>query len=464
MLMTNPLHVLEGSPLRQALSGPARMAAAAAAGLALTLCCQAAESPPAVSIADGAGGETWMLTDGDRTTKRTFSDGASLRVTSPNPASAVYLIWDSPPENGWTLTADEKPVEHMVCGFLHEYVPLPSPFGLLHISWEGAARLCDIHLLEQGEEPDWVQIWRPAEGRADLLLLPTHADDEHLFFGGIMPLYADGGYEIQVAYMVNHNGEPYRPHELLDGLWAAGVRRYPVIPDFPDVYSDSLEHAKTIYDQKALLDYQISLLVRFTPQVVVGHDLNGEYGHGAHMLNAHTLLQSVESAAAAPGGWDTPKTYLHLYPEGPVVLDYDRPLASFGGKTAFEVACEGFAKHISQQAYFSVEQSGPYDCRRFGLARSTVGTDRRADDLFENLTAYGRQAVPPAAQPARDPPGDPAAALPAGVPPGAPGSLDDGASPRPKSALTAAALILGAAALWSAAAFYRRRRAKNKGR
>lgn len=386
---------------------------AAAAALTLCLCCSAAEAPELfASVADGASGDVWMLTDSNRTTKRSFPSGAALTVTLSEPAASLYLVWDAPPpENGWILSAHGLPDEIRSTGFLHEYVPLSSPCRQLTVSWDGAATLCDIVVFGAGDTPDWVQVWRPAEGCADLLLLPTHADDEHLFFGGILPLYIDRGYEVQVAYMVNHNTEPYRPHEQLNGLWTAGVRRYPVIPDFPDLYSDSLEHAKTVYDEQALLDYQTGLLLRFTPQVVVGHDLNGEYGHGAHMLCARTLLRAVESAAALPDGWDTPKTYLHLYPEQTLVLDYGAPLLSFGGKIAFEIACEGFSRHISQQTYFSVEQSGPYDCRKFGLARTSVGPDERRDDLFEHLTARARQpaderepeeTAPAAAQSAAD--------------------------------------------------------------
>ena len=37
---------------------------------------------------------------------------------------------------------------------------------------------------------------------ADMLLLPTHADDEHLWFGGTMPYYAgELGYKVQVGLL-----------------------------------------------------------------------------------------------------------------------------------------------------------------------------------------------------------------------------------------------------------------------
>ena len=145
----------------------------------------------------------------------------------------------------------------------------------------------------------------------------------------------------------------------MDGLWTVGVENYPILPDFPDLYSESLEHARTVYDEEAVISYQVELIRRFRPDVIVGHDINGEYGHGGHRLNADALMQAVELAAdsaACPeslslGVWDTPKTYLHLYPENQIVMDWDQPLEAFGGKTAAEVAAEGYACHASQQGY-----------------------------------------------------------------------------------------------------------------
>ena len=350
-------------------------------------------------LTDLTGGQVWMLTDSSRSTRRTFSGETRLELLCHRPLSALYLIWDRPPAR-WSLEGPNGPIERPgeSYSYLHEYVPLNGPAGNYRLTWEEDAVLCDIYPLGDGPLPDGVQYWQPPSEKADLLLMPTHADDEHLYFGGIMPHYAnDGRYEIQVAYMVHHNTELYRPHELLDGLWTAGVRRYPVIGTFPDIFSESLEHAKTIYNEQDLLDYQVELIRRFRPQVIVGHDLNGEYGHGAHMLNAHTLLKAVDEAAAGPSdnAWDTPKLYLHLYPEGAITLNYDTPLALFEGKTAFEVAVEGFSEHVSQQTYFRVEQKGPYDCRRFGLARTTVGSDVAGDDLFEHLIPYSEQTAEP---------------------------------------------------------------------
>ena len=60
---------------------------------------------------------------------------------------------------------------------------------------------------------------------------------------------------------------------------------------------------------------------RFQPDVLLTHDLQGEYGHGAHRACADAVMHCVEYAADAKkyprsvqryGTWDTPKCYIHL--------------------------------------------------------------------------------------------------------------------------------------------------------
>lgn len=175
-----------------------------------------------------------------------------------------------------------------------------------------------------------------------------------------------------------------------------GIRNYPVMSSFVDQYADSLDYARTLYDEEEAVAWQVQQLRRFKPEVVVGHDVNGEYGHGVHMYNADTLMQALELSADPSydpesaqkwGVWDVPKTYLHLWSENPIVMDWSQPLSAFGGKTAVEMARLGFAEHVSQQTFFKVEDYGPYDCRKFGLYRSLVGLDAQGGDFFENLAA-----------------------------------------------------------------------------
>ncbi len=149
-----------------------------------------------------------------------------------------------------------------------------------------------------------------------------------------------------------------------------------------------------------MIAYQVELIRRFKPGVVVGHDREGEYGHGAHRLNALCIEQAVPPAAdpeAYPesaerwGVWDTPKLYLHFAEENEIWIDVDTPLDHFGGRTAYEVAWAAMMYHETQLQYkhrptkdtdeFEFRR---YDCRRFGLVHSTEGPDT-GNDIMENV-------------------------------------------------------------------------------
>lgn len=350
---------------------------------------------------NGSDFDASFLVDGSMSTKRATSAGDILSLDSAEPLGGVYLAFDRPTE-AYTVTTGMEEIR-VDTGFLHQWVPFSSETRHVDIQLpEGI--LCGISAWTAGEPPaDRVQQWQPPYEDCDLLLLPTHADDDQLWFGAAMAIYADQGKKVQVAYLTNHWSEPYRPHELLNGLWQSGVRAYPIISDFPDYYSESLEHAKTLYDVDAMQAFLVSLLRRFRPEVVIGHDLDGEYGHGVHQLNAWLLTQALEQSGDAScfpesarqyGVFDVPKTYLHLYPERKLELEIDTPLANLGGRTAFETAQDGYACHVSQQQYwFKVFRSGEYSCRDFGLYRTTVGEDTGIGDLFEHITVYSDDPV-----------------------------------------------------------------------
>ena len=49
--------------------------------------------------------------------------------------------------------------------------------------------------------------------------------------------------------------EPVRQHEELDGLWECGIKNYPVKGTFEDLYSLSLEKAKSQYVYDDIISY-----------------------------------------------------------------------------------------------------------------------------------------------------------------------------------------------------------------
>ncbi|MBO5249013.1 MAG: PIG-L family deacetylase [Clostridia bacterium] len=252
-------------------------------------------------------------------------------------------------------------------------------------------------MLGEGDLPDFVQVWDPPCEKADFLLLPTHADDEHLWFGGTMPYYAgELGYKIQVVYLMKHVYG--RHHELINGLWTVGVRNYPVISEFIDKYCANLAQAQRYYPEEEVLEFLVENIRRFKPEVIVGHDLEGEYGHGAHILNAKVLSEQALSAANDPalfnesldryGPWETKKCYLHLYQENEIFINWkEKVLTAFDGVNAYDMAQKGFDQHVSQRAFFSMslDNRARYGNGLFGLYSTTVGEDVLKNDFLENI-------------------------------------------------------------------------------
>lgn len=336
----------------------------------------------------------------------TFTDvsGKTLVAENTQNVAGIYFIWDSPVEEysivvkDMTDTNDSSETMRIpATQIIHQYVDLYYEGDSIVIQMPENAVLCDIYFLDFGELPEWVQVWQEPYETADMLFIPTHADDELLFFGGAIPTYAgELGYKVQIAYMTNHWRERYRPHELLNGLWTCGETAYPIIGPFTDIYSESLEHAKTLYDEEEVIGFMVELIRRFKPYVILGHDINGEYGHGVHMYNTYALRKALEissdpeqypESAKLYGVWDVPKTYLHLYEENVIDLEWDTPLANFDGKNGFEVASEAFGCHVSQNAFYVLERrkSSKFCCTLFGLYRSTVGPDEEKNDFLEHI-------------------------------------------------------------------------------
>lgn len=371
-----------------------------------------------VKISDGQ--RAGAILDGSVTTYLSFTGGASITITQPEGIKGLYIIWNRIPGQ-WTYTADGLSYMAGQNGYLHEYIKFNRPVKELIIAIPSAgAQITDMHCFGEGRLPDWVQVWQPPCDKADLLLLPTHSDDEQLFFAGILPYYAgELGYKVQVVYMTNHWDTIRRPHEQLDGLWTVGVRNYPIIGPFPDLVASLgstaetveavFQRALSVYEEEAITEFQVETIRRFRPLVIVGHDFAGEYRHGAHILNAYTLKKALElsgvssyhpASAEKYGVWDVPKTYIHLYEDNPIVMNWDVPLERFNGLTAFEVTKLGYACHISQQwTWFTswlnharAADIGSYSPCLYGLFRSTVGPDTGKADFFENISTYGEQA------------------------------------------------------------------------
>ncbi len=344
--------------------------------------------------------------DSNDWTYKTMSRNITLHIYGDKPFSSLYLKFELP--NEWLVTLpDGTELEGGKNDFIHEWLPLGQSVKKADLYLTENTRLTDIYAFTDGELPSWVQVWQPPCENADLMVMPTHSDDEHLWFGGAMPYYAgEMGYKVQVVYMTNHRQYTIRCHEQLNGLWTVGVTHYPIISDtFRDVPATGrYDKAVEIFGYDNVLAFQVEMLRRFRPKVIIAHDINGEYGHGAHKLNVRTMLEALElindptafpDSAAKYGTCQIQKVYLHLWEEHPIVMDWNKmKLSHFDGKTAMDMVKKGFACHSSQQGHYRVAEDGKYDCRKFGLAYTTVGWDTPdQNDMFEHVdwTAGGAE-------------------------------------------------------------------------
>ena len=383
--------------------------------LAVQLPALANTSEPVITLSNGC--DSKYLTDRSYYTNIELSGGTIIRIDNAAEVHSLYLEWDlgtnpnnktvvnsgwysgKPGVKPWVLRINNVSYVYGQNGFLHEYVELPDRSDVLEIVIpEGGASIAGLSPLTEEVLPDWVQIWDPPHEQADLLVLSSHADDEILFFGGTIPYYTNElGLKTQVVYFTYHT-EKCRTHELLNGLYYCGVRNYPVIGNHEDIYSTSLSHAKGLFNYNKALGFIVELYRRFRPNVLVTHDLNGEYGHGVHCLVADLATKALElsnDASAYPdsfrqyGLWDVKKAYLHLYAENSIDMEWEMDLASYDGMNIWDVIQNAMKQYDSQLKYYGESitrnPNKVYDCTRFGLYRTTVGYDTGLCDFFENI-------------------------------------------------------------------------------
>ncbi len=338
----------------------------------------------------------------------TWYEGYRVTIAAPEgeKIAALLIQWQVQPGQVVLLnSADGENFKEMFreeCKYAQQLVFFDTPQSIIRFKAGNGDKIevNELTVLTEGDIPSWVPQWKDPPEKVDLMLFSTHPDDEVLWFGGMLPYYA--GERDKEILVINAVFNSYRRKlELLDALWTCGMDNYPVFCRYVDVYTGTVAEVRKQWHARpySTENGPTELIRRYKPDVVVGHDVNGEYGHVAHRLFSLMTREGVLGAANPDkhwqsakeyGLWEVPKTYLHLWGENQIHMDWHQPLTAFGGKTGIEVAAEALECHVSQMDENAAWQmsdvdGGKYDNGLFGLWRSNVGPDVEKNDLFENI-------------------------------------------------------------------------------
>lgn len=275
---------------------------------------------------------------------------------------------------------------------LVSYLPLMKDTKKAEIKVYKEGKISEIHVYSDGYENPDIQKWENPAEKVDIMLLVAHQDDEVLWFGGLMPYYSVvRDKNVQVVFMTTTGR--FRIRESLNCIWKAGVKNIPEIIGYKDSYVYGLK-AEELWGGRDNIDRSLVKRIRkYKPEVIVTHDIMGEYGHPQHKLIASRIVSAVEAAADPTmysdsyklyGAWEVKKVYLHLGDTDVIYMDWETPSDALGGKTPLEVAEIAYLEHKSQLMSFSMDMGKEYDYTKFSLVHTTVGPDILKNDFLEN--------------------------------------------------------------------------------
>ena len=335
------------------------------------------------------------------------AEGKYLEISSAQPVKYLYVAYAfKPSEVVIQTSADGSEWVDFAHEYNNEYYHVTYTFDTpcYYIRIKGAEGsvekfgIVEAKIFSEGMLPDYVQQWNPTYEHADMLIFAAHTDDEAVFFSGIIPYYAgELGKKVTTVYMTA--SDPTRRSEALNYQWTMHQTNLPLFAYFEDVGGDSYSYVRARWSEEKTLNYMVSVIRQLKPDVIVSHDIyNGEYGHGAHIYTAMSILKAVELANDPeyhPESYETygthevKKLYLHLYDENQIHMDvFDEPLEEYDGLTAIEAAEIGILQYASQLKWQVVrvhDDTSPTSCYLYGLAYTTVGYDTESKDMFENI-------------------------------------------------------------------------------
>ena len=247
--------------------------------------------------------------------------------------------------------------------------------------------------------PGYVPQWQPYDGKpVDTMVIACHPDDEDLYMGPGVPITVNAGKKPIVVFMTAVS--PIRRIELQESVWSLGGKICPAFRMAKDEKTRSLIDAERItgWSEQECLSYVVEEIRKYKPSVILTHDIDGEYGHGAHRLTSYVVREAVTMAGNANmfpdsavkyGTWTPKKLYIHSYNKGRIFLNVHQTLRAYGGKTLYQVISQAYERHKSQLPGRVLPIDGhKYDMENYGLYWTTVGPDTPGNtDLFEHVKA-----------------------------------------------------------------------------
>lgn len=282
---------------------------------------------------------------------------------------------------------------------------------------------------QQGFNPqsnDFGRAYVARPSKVTIMIVNAHPDDEGIFFGGTIPYYTQT-LAVPTICISMTSGDfslapTVREEEFRNAAWEYGLRNHPLFPRFRDYWieGEDINGTWDIWNDNILgngdeaagklkaTEYLATQIRKYRPEVVVSHDVNGEYGHSNHkatgVASADAFAMAADPNKDLDGlpAWQAKKLYLHRYNTEPGTISklfHDHwETASISGLSPRQVANNGLAYHATQgpqtvsTAYLTGETAStafdPHPSEEWGLHTTHVGPDTTTADFTINGTLY----------------------------------------------------------------------------
>ncbi|MBQ6357753.1 MAG: hypothetical protein IJI97_02195, partial [Clostridia bacterium] len=326
------------------------------------------------------------LTDESLLSRLTVRPRADIRVGLPACSHpSLYVTWFVRPRQVKLEQLDEKGksirTDEIVPGSPFERYELDAACRQAILSATEAWTISTLRVFD-GELPEDLPYFGAPMEQADLLIVMGQPQALFEELGGLASLYM-GQYQVKTAfcYLNEDNavlqataGDPRPLGEALSALWSMGYKEAPFLGGFLDHDFNELEDVQKAWTPKDLEAYLVGLIRTLRPKVVVCAAGGEEDQRSAFVAGQ---IEAAVSSAADGGRFaevgkahKVQKLYLSD-PEGKTLVSYADVYAS---------AVAAYRHVASRQFYkFTLPREG-----RFTLVRTSVGQDKKKNDLLEN--------------------------------------------------------------------------------